>query len=190
MPVSPAPRAAILVAGAALVLAALPLLACSGIEITELDASPGSTDGPSASGWSETCAAAADRVFHCTTGDDKEIAVCVGPAADPWVRYRIGPKGGAADLLFSEDRDGSLASFTLEDRVFAQGVGTVLKFESGGVTYELTERVGGGGPDGAANNFTGVYALRGDETIGAVQCGADATADWERLSRTLAASSP
>jgi hypothetical protein len=184
MPSTPPHRAAIAIASAALFLAALPLLACGDIEVTELP----STGAP-ATGWDAACAADTDRVFSCTTDDGREVAICVGAATDPWVRFRLGPKGGAPELVFPDDRDGSLARFSLEDRVFAHGVGTALTFEHAGTTYEVIDSVGGG-IDGAANNFTGIHRSRGGAQLPAVACGGDARADWERLSRTLAVPSP
>jgi hypothetical protein len=150
---------------------------------------PAAAPAAAPAGWTEVCGAGADRVFACSTAKGKEVVVCVGTAADPWVRYRFGP-ADAPELVFPAERDTSLAQFKHEERAYVSSAGNVLSFDNDGVTYEITEMAGAGGPDGEANNFAGVYVIRGGETIGTVPCAAAPTTDWTRLAAVLSPPSP
>jgi hypothetical protein len=196
---SPTPRAAMLIAGATLFLAALPVLACGDVQVATPeptaavappapgDPAPAATPAAAAAptGWNETCNAGSDRAFYCTTEKGKEVVVCVGTKQDPWIRYRFGPMGGAPELVFPDDQARSTDQFSLQERTYVQSAGTVLRFENAGVAYEITEMAGAGGRDGETNNFTGVYLLRDDKTIGTVKCYADLQTDWSKLSQFL-----
>jgi hypothetical protein len=114
-------------------------------------------------------------VFACPTDNGKQILVC---QSEGHVQYRFGAPA-FQELVFPADS--SPMRFTLEDRNYAQSQATVLAFENEGFVYEVTDAIGGGGENGASNNFQGVYVLKGGKTVATVGCSASPETDWDAI---------
>jgi hypothetical protein len=144
-------------------------------------------DAPTTSGAPATdgCGGA-ETLFACPVKGGKEIRVCGAVGTPVWVGYTYG-KPGAPELSFPKERPGSAMMFRHEARTAAQAMGDVLIFENNGVTYEVTEMIGGGGgPDAESNNFAGVYVTQGTKLLAKVACTAPPTSRWTRLTEILA----
>lgn len=125
--------------------------------------------------------------FSCTVEGGKVLSVCgtTGISGeDPTISYHFGPLG-SPELSFPEQSAGSTATFTYSEPTSAQAMGSQVAFASGEYRYEVIEMVGGGGPSGEANNFSGVVILKGDEQIATKGCTGSPKTAWERLSSIL-----
>jgi hypothetical protein len=130
------------------------------------------------------CTAAESVYFSCPTSGTKVLSLC--GSADR-VQYRFGPLG-APELSFPADS--SPRAFTVGEERYVRSMANVAAFTSGGVRYEVTDAIGGGGgSDAAANNFQGVYVFEGDQQLAAISCVTEPTRDWGAL-RAAVSQSP
>lgn len=166
-------------------------LACgSGTEEMTLDIEmPPPVDAPADAapaipqGTPGTHCAASHVYFSCPTTNGKVISVCGGTADDNWLSYRFG-KLDEVEKVWPEETDlPSSGRFEYEAVTYAQSAGDVLRFSTdGGFRFEVTELSGGGGRDGEANNFMGVYVFDGDDKmVNQVDCAEPPTTDWDGL---------
>ncbi len=163
----------------------LSALACASGEPT-----PPADPAPAASAASgDVCGDPSTVLFSCPVQGGKIVTVCGSNEDDPWLRYRFGPPG-APELVFPDAQEGSFMAFKLETRTFARAMGEVLSFEREGHTYEITEMVGGGGPDGEMNNFAGVTVHVAGAQIAALACTEPPTTRWPALHAILNPVSP
>jgi len=123
------------------------------------------------------CADAATHFFSCKTKAGKQVLVCAGTEPDRWVHYQYGP-AGKPELVYPAERAGSHAKFKVEERTTPMASGYVLSFTNEGVTYEVSEMAGAGGPNGDANNFAGITIIEKGATIATVACDGPATSRW------------
>lgn len=99
----------------------------------------------------------ADQQSHCEPGEKtwlnaavtktgKIVSVCGSNAADAgWLQYRFGEPGDT-ELVYPENRKGSLAAFTLRRYTRPQTTYLKLEFTNDGYTYAILE-----GFDGSAS---------------------------------------
>lgn len=135
------------------------------------------------------CADPATHLFSCTTKAKKSIIICGQASPERWLQYQYGPLE-KPELTYPKARAGSTEAFTSEARTFVSAQGNVVSFTNEGVTYEITEMAGAGGPDGDLNNFAGVVVLERGEQIATVACAGAVKSDWYLLDSVVHPQSP
>lgn len=133
-----------------------------------------------------TACAGGEVWFQCGVKGGKEVVVCGATGELFWLSYVYG-KPGAPELVFPAAREGSIHLFTWEAITTLQAQGDLLRFQNNDVTYEIVEMVGAGGPNGAANNFSGIYVKQGEKTLATIGCTQEPTAKWDEIKNVLAA---
>ena len=72
-------------------------------------------------------------------------------------------------------------AFTIEHPSTLQFEADVATFRTDGVTSEVAEARGAGGPNGETNHFAGVAVRRGDDLLARIPCTGTVTSSWEAL---------
>lgn len=112
--------------------------------------------------------------FSCPVSGGKHLSLC-GASKAVW--YAFGPVGKPELRLDS--------GITVADRTMLRAKAWVATATVGEVSYEVTESVGSGARDGAANNFSGVRVLKGDKVLATIPCTAAPVSSWTSLTYAL-----